>query len=186
MLTTKQAAFVSEYTKDHNATQAAIRAGYSPHTARSVGSENLTKPDIKAALAAVNRTAVQVVAERTGEATLTAARIIEEASRIAFGDIRDLVSWDGSSVILHASDTLTPAQAAMVKEVRVQKTTTRLRDGTESENETREVKVWDKLSALALLAKTFPEFSDKIDARVLHGVVKVERGTRRLTEGEPQ
>lgn len=49
-LTPKQAAFVAEYLLDLNATQAAIRAGYNPNTARSVGSENLTKPDIASAI----------------------------------------------------------------------------------------------------------------------------------------
>lgn len=45
-LTAKQNLFVEEYLIDLNATQAAIRAGYSEKTAKSVGSENLTKPDI--------------------------------------------------------------------------------------------------------------------------------------------
>lgn len=47
-LTTKQRRFVEEYFVDFNATQAAIRAGYSESTARSIASENLSKPDIKA------------------------------------------------------------------------------------------------------------------------------------------
>ena len=46
-MTEKQKRFCLEYLKDLNATQAAIRAGYSKKTARSVGNENLTKPDIK-------------------------------------------------------------------------------------------------------------------------------------------
>lgn len=50
-LTAKQEAFVREYLVDLNATQAAIRAGYSKKTARAVGSENLTKPDIAEAVA---------------------------------------------------------------------------------------------------------------------------------------
>ena len=45
-LTDKQEMFCREYLVDLNATQAAIRAGYSDKTARSVGNENLTKPDI--------------------------------------------------------------------------------------------------------------------------------------------
>ena len=46
-LTPKQKAFVDEYLIDLNATQAAIRAGYSTKTARKIGQENLTKPDIQ-------------------------------------------------------------------------------------------------------------------------------------------
>jgi phage terminase small subunit len=50
-LTAKQDRFVAEYLIDLNATQAAIRAGYSEKTARFIGAENLTKPIISAAVA---------------------------------------------------------------------------------------------------------------------------------------
>lgn len=46
-LTAKQQRFCDEYLIDLNATQAAIRAGYSKKTAKAIGNENLTKPDIK-------------------------------------------------------------------------------------------------------------------------------------------
>lgn len=49
-LTPKQQRFVDEYLIDLNATQAAIRAGYSPKTAYSIGDENLKKPEIKKAI----------------------------------------------------------------------------------------------------------------------------------------
>lgn len=49
-LTAKQQAFVDEYLKDLNATQAAIRAGYSAKTAGQMGDENLKKPQIAQAL----------------------------------------------------------------------------------------------------------------------------------------
>lgn len=49
-LTAKQKIFVQEYLVDLNATQAAIRAGYSPKTANRTASENLKKPDIQAAI----------------------------------------------------------------------------------------------------------------------------------------
>ena len=48
----KQQRFAEEYLVDHNATQAAIRAGYSEKTAYSIGHENLKKPEIAAAIAA--------------------------------------------------------------------------------------------------------------------------------------
>ncbi len=46
-MTNKQKRFADEYLIDCNATQAAIRAGYSEKTARQIGQENLSKPDIK-------------------------------------------------------------------------------------------------------------------------------------------
>ena len=51
-MNSKQQRFVEEYLVDHNATQAAIRAGYSEKTAYSIGHENLKKPEIAAAIAA--------------------------------------------------------------------------------------------------------------------------------------
>ena len=60
-LTPKQSRFVEEYLVDMNATQAAIRAGYSKKTARQIGDENLSKPVIQKALTE----AIQVRSERT-------------------------------------------------------------------------------------------------------------------------
>lgn len=61
-LTGKQAAFVREYVVDHNATQAAIRAGYSEKTSYSIGSENLRKPEIARAITEEEKT----LADRLG------------------------------------------------------------------------------------------------------------------------
>lgn len=49
-MTNKQKMFVKEYMKDLNATQAAIRAGYSEDTAGVIGYENLKKPYIQEAI----------------------------------------------------------------------------------------------------------------------------------------
>ena len=51
-MTPKQKRFCDEYLIDLNATQAAIRSGYSEKTARKIGQENLTKPDIQAYISA--------------------------------------------------------------------------------------------------------------------------------------
>ncbi len=51
-LTAKQARFVEEFLIDSNATQAAVRAGYSEKTAYSVGHENLKKPEVATAIQA--------------------------------------------------------------------------------------------------------------------------------------
>lgn len=64
-LTAKQAAFVAEYPLDFNATQAAIRAGYSEDSAGQIGSQLLTKLEIQQAIqqavdARMHRTEVTV------------------------------------------------------------------------------------------------------------------------------
>ena len=51
-LTTKQLRWIDEYLIDFNGAAAAVRAGYSPKSARSIAHENLTKPDILAVIQA--------------------------------------------------------------------------------------------------------------------------------------
>ncbi len=47
MLKSRQISFCEEFIRNPNATQAAIKAGYNPNSARSIGSKNLKKPEIK-------------------------------------------------------------------------------------------------------------------------------------------
>jgi len=81
-LTAKQDLFVDEYLVDLNATQAAIRAGYSPRTATMQGSRLLTKANVSAA-----------VAERRDqvarELEVTRERIAQELSGIGFASLDD-------------------------------------------------------------------------------------------------
>lgn len=51
----KQKAFADYYIMSGNATEAAIKAGYSTKTARFIGAENLTKPNIKSYIAERNK-----------------------------------------------------------------------------------------------------------------------------------
>lgn len=98
-LTPKQRAFVREYLIDLNATQAAIRAGYSETTARAIGAENLTKPDIASAI----RKAMDERAERT---QITADRVLTELAKIGFSDIRKVVKWHSQANVAFADSDL--------------------------------------------------------------------------------
>lgn len=64
MLTTRQKRFVDEYLIDLNATQAAIRAGYSVKTAGQIGQENLKKPEIRSR---IDEQLEQIHNERTAD-----------------------------------------------------------------------------------------------------------------------
>lgn len=75
-LTPKQERFVEQYIVDLNATQAAIRAGYSPHTARQQGDRLLTNVDVSAAVAAKQ-------AKRSEATGITAAWALERLKREA-------------------------------------------------------------------------------------------------------
>ena len=92
----KQASFVREYLIDGNATQAAIRAGYSAKTAYKIGQENLRKPQISTFLAQKQSLVAQRQDERLEAMELTEERVIREIARLAFFDPRKMFHADGS------------------------------------------------------------------------------------------
>src|SRR5690242_16197420 len=81
----KQTAFVEEYLKTFNATQAALSAGYSAKSACAIGWENLRKPEI-----------AKAVTERLCETAMSADEVLMRLASIARGerggDIRDQIS----------------------------------------------------------------------------------------------
>lgn len=83
-LTAKQTQFVAEYLIDLNATQAAIRAGYSTKTAQRIGSENLLKPVVATAL-------TEAMKARGVRTEVTADDVVREITRLAMFDIGDLI-----------------------------------------------------------------------------------------------
>lgn len=83
-LTEKQQRFVDEYLVDLNATQAAIRAGYSPHTANEQGAQLLAKLSVQHAV----REARSAQQNRTA---ITADTVLMEIANIALADARELV-----------------------------------------------------------------------------------------------
>ena len=104
-LNPQQQAFVQEYLVDLNATQAAIRAGYSQKSARSMASQLLTKLNIQEAIAAA-RIRQQ---ERT---QITADRVLLEVARLSFYDPRKFFRDDGSPLGIHELDDDTAAALA--------------------------------------------------------------------------
>ena len=132
-LTPKQEAFVREYMIDLNATQAAIRAGYSEKTANRIGAENLSKPVIQEAIR-VQRTAQEV---RT---KISADRVLRELARVAFADATDYSYIENGSVRLRDSSTLSEDQRAAVAYIK---------DGAAGP----EVRLYDKIKALELIGK---------------------------------
>jgi phage terminase small subunit len=88
-LTDKQEMFCREYLIDLNATQAAIRAGYSENTARKIGSENLTKPDVQ------NRIA-ELKLQRNEQVNIDAAYVLRRLVEIDQMDVLDIMTDDMS------------------------------------------------------------------------------------------
>lgn len=99
-LTPKQERFVAEYLIDLNATQAAIRAGYSQKTAQQQGSRLLLNVLVQEAIAkGREKTAAKL--------EITKERIVDELAKIAFADIRKAVRW-GKSPIDASSENANP------------------------------------------------------------------------------
>lgn len=149
-LTEKQQMFVDEYLIDLNATQAAIRAGYSVKNADKIGSELIGKTrvgeEIKKALADRSR--------RTG---INADRIVQELAKIALVNPDDVVNFSTATVKSNAKkDDLAAIASVKVKTIPTE-------DGDIVE---REVKFYDKNRALEQLGKHLGLFSDKFKVEV--------------------
>lgn len=139
----KQIRFVEEYLVDLNATQAALRAGYSAKTAGCIGWENLKKPEIQAAIKAAQKQRL----ERLG---VRADRVLEEAARLAFVDVRRLYDVNGD--LLPVTD-LDDETAAAVAGLEVLEEWRGRGDDRELVGHTKKIRLWNKLEGLTLLAK---------------------------------
>lgn len=98
----KQQRFVDEYVVDHNATQAAIRAGYSARSAETNGNRMLRNAQVAAAVKAAK-------ADQRVRTELTADKVIAELRKIAFLDPRKAFNADGSLKAFHELDEDTAA-----------------------------------------------------------------------------
>lgn len=165
-LTPKQQRFVEEYLIDLNATQAAIRAGYSAKTAHAAGSRLLTNVKVKPVIRAA-------MDERAKRLEISADNVLKELARIGFADIRDLVEWDEEHVGFRPSEQLTDDQAAVVSEVLAE--TKRFTDSKGNTETTIKLKLktYDKLAALRDLGRHLKLFTDQVEHAVTGGVLVV-------------
>lgn len=145
-MTEKQKRFVDEYLIDLNATQAAIRAGYSPNTAAEIGCENLIKPNIQNAIA-------KAMAERSRRTGVTADRVINELAKIAFVNAADIIDDESATI----KPTALAEDTAAIQSVKVKYFGD---DGVE-----REIKLADKLKALDLLGRHLGIFKENIELK---------------------
>jgi hypothetical protein len=154
-LTAKQIRFVDEYLVDFNATQAAIRAGYSEKTANTIGAQNLAKLSIQAEISRRQKD----LQRRT---EVTQERVVKELARIAFANMADYLHVetqtrtkdDGTEttyqiVVLSETEDLSTDQRAALANVK------------QSVNGV-EIKLHDKIKALELLGRHIGMFNDKL------------------------
>ena len=152
----RQKRFVDEYLVDFNATQAAIRAGYSKKTAHSIGSENLRKPEISEAIEAQK---------------MQAEEVLVRLSDIARGDVKDLMSISSVGFEFdlmqrnESGEKVINPKTKLIKKIK-QKVTTilpRREDGDEREIVETELELYSALEALSLLGKHHKLFVERTE-----------------------
>lgn len=150
--------FVDEWLIDFNGTQAAIRAGYSERSARSIAGRLLTKDNIQAEISRRQKD----LQRRT---EVTQDRVVKELARIAFANIADYLHVetqtrtkdDGTevtyqTVMFNETQELSADQRAALAVVK------------QSVNGF-ELKLHDKIKALELLGRHIGMFNDKIEVK---------------------
>src|SRR5262249_54511607 len=153
-LTDKQTRFVAEYLVDLNATQAAIRAGYSRKTAEQQGYENLRKPQIAAAIAE----AQAVTAARLGLDAADAMRLNADIARF---DPLALVDDSGN---YRALRDIPEAARRCIRRIRVHKMNLTTGDG--QTDRIVDYEFYDKHPALDREDKRQGLLKDRVDLRV--------------------
>lgn len=155
-LTPRQERFVEEYLRDLNATQAAIRSGYSARTANEQGARLLANASVAEAVA-------RAKADRSARLGLTQDRVLQELAAVAFARMPDFAEWgDDSQISLKPSDGLTDDQAAAVAQVtETEKFIKSVDRGEQLMSRERSIKLHDKLAALKLLGQHIGMFAER-------------------------
>ena len=176
-LTAKQEKFCNEYLIDLNATQAAIRAGYSHKTANRIAAENLSKPVIASY--------IQQQRQKTAEkAEITRDKIVNEYAKLAFFDIRKVLTIDGGLKDTTEWDDDSAAAIAGLESFDEKEPDSGMVLGT-----VRKIKISDKRAALDSLCKVLgysaPEksevkldqspFNDSQVEKILHEIKRARK-----------
>lgn len=148
-MTKKQKRFVEEYLIDLNATQAAIRAGYSPKTANEQASRMLANVSIQDAVS-------KAMAERSKRTGVNQDRVLLELAKMAFVKMTDIVDGEGRIQSGAAEDDLSCIESVKYKRS----------DSESGSSVEREVKIASKLRALELLGKHLGMFKDNLNLTV--------------------
>lgn len=146
----KQAVFVQEYLVDLNATQAAIRAGYSKRTADRIGPELLGKT-------CVSHAVQKAMKQREKRTEVTQDKVLEQYARLAFFDIRKLYDDNGNLKPVRDWDDESAAAVAGVETVELL--------GKEGESicqSVRKIKLTDRRAALADIGKHLGMFKERV------------------------
>lgn len=147
-LTEKQKRFCHEYIIDLNATQSAIRAGYSLKTAGSIGERILKNVEIQSQIKILMK-------DREKRTNLTADKVINEISKVCFVDIKNYLSFDNvNGITFKNSDEV---DGTMISEVSSVTTTVTSGEFTTTKT-TLKLKLHDKMKGLEMAGRHLKMF----------------------------
>lgn len=149
-LSNKQRVFIAEYLRDFNATQAAIRAGYSPNSARGQGSRLLANEDISGE-----------IKKQIEEKQMSADEVLTRLADIARGDMGNFMDISSMSYQLDLHKAKALGLTKLIKKVKQRTVTTCHKDGSEEETTTIEIEPYSALEALGLIGKYHKLFVDR-------------------------
>ena len=154
-LSARQQRFINEYLVDLNASQAAVRAGYSPRTAYSQGQRLLKHVEVADAIARAMR-------DRAERARLKADDVIAEYRRIAFANILDFIRVQSDGNVIVDLSQLTRDQAAALTEISIDDCVEERGPDTRRAKRVR-IKLADKRAALSDLGRHLGMFRDRVE-----------------------
>lgn len=176
-LTTKQKQFIEAYLLTKNATQSALTAGYPKASAHSVGSENLTKPEIAKAIADGLARQLEASRAKAAKTGLTKERWLQEIRRIAFANMDDFATvntikdrkWEGSDETGDFVDcetqsvTLTSTEVRQLKKKGLGSAIKKLTESQTQHGGSLGIELHNKLPALELLGKAYGWVKDQME-----------------------
>jgi phage terminase small subunit len=176
VLNPKQLAFLEAYLVKPNATQAAIKAGYSRKSARQTGARLCAHPAIKEALRSRRKSAL-------AKLEVTEERALQELASIAFSNLDDFLEWDSEGDLVVRDKAEIPRELlAALESIEEQVMDTKNKDGSRLYTRTkRKVKLYPKLPAL----QTICEYLGMTDSMAPKLKVYLETGIKRSQEPEP-
>lgn len=148
-VTLRQKRYVEEYFIDYNQKAAAIRAGYSPHSASDIAYELMQNPDIQEMI----QLRESQLSARIG---ISQERIKRELAALAFGNMRNFVNIEDGEVSFKNMEDISEFDSAAIQEVTVTKT----KDGSITR-----FKIAEKKGPLELLGKIEKMFTEQLEVK---------------------
>lgn len=157
-LNAKQRRFVDEYLIDLNATQAAIRAGYSAKTANEQGSRLLANVSVQAALS-------ERMKDRESRTEITQDKVLAELAKIGFADIRNALAWGPEVMVVdeETGETAVSNGVALVPSGKIDNDTAAAISEISQTAQGIKIKMHDKRAALVDIGRHLGMFKDKVE-----------------------